>query len=267
DGMKLDSITRELFRQGVESDRFADDVFTAPGAERFAEYLAAPVYDGGGARVSRLATALWESRPDLRKAYPDIEGENAAGYLEWIDRFGDETGLATHLLLGRARPNGGRPIADDSAEADDDPAPARPQEVAGPRPGVNVVGYLSSERGVGEAARQVVTALRTSGIRTAEIDAPAEPREIDRKLPGPALAEHPYDFNLLCINADMLPTIAAALGPYFFQDRRSAGLWFWEVSEFPVQWHAAFKNLDEVWVASEFIAEALRPVAPIPVRT
>jgi glycosyltransferase involved in cell wall biosynthesis len=264
DGIKLDAITRELFRQGVESGRFADDVFAGPGAARFAEYLAATVYDGG-APVSRLATALWESRPDLRKAYPDIEGENAAGYLEWIRRFGGETGLATHLLLGEARSNGGSPVAGGAPEPGEEvPAPA---PAAGPRAGVNVVGYLSSERGVGEAARQVVTALEESGIPTAEIDAPAEPREIERKLPGLATAEHPYDFNLLCINADMLPTIAAALGPHFFQGRSSAGLWFWEVSEFPQQWHAAFKNLDEVWVASEFIADALRPVAPIPVRT
>jgi glycosyltransferase involved in cell wall biosynthesis len=270
DGMKLDSITRELFRQGVESGRFEGDVFAAAGAAGFAEYLAATVYEGG-APISRLATALWESRPDLRKAYPDIEGENAAGYLDWIRRFGDETGLATNLLLGEAGSNGATPVAGSAPPiAGSAPAPEEaqaPLPTTGPLPGVNVVGYLSSERGVGEAARQVVTALEASGIATAEIDAPAEPREIERKLPGLGSAEHPYDFNLLCINADMLPTIAAALGPHFFQGRRSAGLWFWEVSEFPEQWHAAFKNLDEVWVASEFIADALRPVAPIPVRT
>jgi glycosyltransferase involved in cell wall biosynthesis len=132
---------------------------------------------------------------------------------------------------------------------------------------VTVFFYMSSERGVGEAARQVLSALRARAIPAAAIDTPAEPREIERILPDLSAAEHPYDFNLLCVNADMLPTIAAALGPHFFHGRRSAGLWFWEVSEFPPQWHAAFDNLDEVWVASEFIAAALRPVAPIPVRT
>jgi glycosyltransferase involved in cell wall biosynthesis len=259
DGMKLDQIVRELYREGVESGRFTDNVFAGPGAARFAEYLSATVYNGGSAPVSRLATALWESRPDLRKAYPDIEGENAAGYLDWIRRFGGETGLSTELLLGEERSNGSAP------EPSGTSAPAKPPK--NPTAGVNVVGYLSSERGVGEAARQVLAALDTSRIPAAKIDAPAEPREIARVLPGLAAAEHPYDFNLLCVNADMLPTIAAALGPHFFEGRRSAGLWFWEVSTFPEQWHAAFRNLDEVWVASEFVADALRPVAPIPVRT
>lgn len=258
DGMALDEITRELYRQGVESGRFSGDVFSSPGAARFADYLSATVYDCGGATVSRLAIALWESRPDLRKAFPDIEGADAVGYLDWIRRFGNEFEFPTDLLLGE-QSNG------DAPEAVEEPATSVPRTA--PVAGVNVVGYLSSERGVGEAARQVLAALEASGIPTATIDSPAEPREIARVLPGLSAAEHPYDFNLLCINADMLPTVAAGLGLHFFDHHRSAGLWFWEVSTFPEQWHAAFKNLDEVWVASEFVADALRPVAPIPVRT
>jgi glycosyltransferase involved in cell wall biosynthesis len=260
DGVKLDELTRELYREGIESGRFSGSVFGAAEADRFAEYLGATVYDGG-APVSRYATALWESRPDLRKAYPDIESDSAPGYMDWIRRFGDETGLSTKLLLGANRADGSAAEVPPGA---DEPGTAAPSASTA---GVNVVGYLSSERGVGEAARQVISALESRDIPTAEIDSPAEPHEIAKALRGLAAAEHPYAFNLLCVNADMLPTIAAALGGHFFEGRRSAGLWFWEVSDFPEQWHAAFKNLDEVWVASEFIAEALRPVAPIPVRT
>jgi glycosyltransferase involved in cell wall biosynthesis len=260
DGVRLDEITRELYREGVESGRYTGSVFTTADAARFAKYLRETVYDGA-APVSRYATALWESRPDLRKSFPDIAADSAAAYLDWIRRFGAETGMSVELLLGTGRDNGSP--AEGSTSDDDLAATAS----GAPTPGVNVVGYLSSERGVGEAARQVVSALASRTIPTAEIDSPAEPAEIVKVLPGISAAKHPYDFNLLCVNADMLPTIAAALGPHFFDGRRSAGLWFWEVSEFPQQWHAAFKNLDEVWVASEFIAEALRPVAPIPVRT
>jgi glycosyltransferase involved in cell wall biosynthesis len=259
DGVRLDELTRELYREGVESGRYAGSVFTTADAARFAEYLGETVYDGA-APVSRYARALWESRSDLRKSFPDIDADSAPAYLDWIRRFGAETGMSVDLLLGADRANG------PTAESPDDDDPSATAS-GGPTPGVNVVGYLTSERGVGEAARQVVTALATRAIPTAEIDSPAEPAEIAKVLRGISAAEHPYDFNLLCVNADMLPTIAAALGPHFFDGRRSAGLWFWEVSDFPQQWHAAFKNLDEVWVASEFIAEALRPVAPIPVRT
>ncbi len=259
DGLKLDRITRSLYREGIESGRFSGSVFTAAGAGRFAEYLAAPVLDSGDAPVSRYARAFWESREDLRKAFPYIDGGSAAGYLGWIRQFGGETGMSTNLLLGHAQSHESAP-----SNGNDPAVSGAPR---GPAAGVNVVGYISSERGVGEAARQVLTALAACEIPAATIDTPAEPREIERILRGISAAEHPYDFNLLCVNADMLPTIAAALGPHFFHGRRSAGLWFWEVSDFPQQWHAAFDNLDEVWVASEFIAEALRPVATIPVRT
>ncbi len=134
-------------------------------------------------------------------------------------------------------------------------------------PGVNVVGYLSSERGVGEAARQLICALRGGDVPVAEIDAPAEPDKIAPVLGALSDQDHPYDFNLVCVNADMLPFIASGLGPRFFEGRHSAGLWFWEVSHFPEQWRPAFNNVDEVWVASEHIANALRPLSPTPVHT
>ncbi len=136
-----------------------------------------------------------------------------------------------------------------------------------PKPGVNVVGYVSSERGVGEVARQLAVALRDGDVPVAEIDAPAEPDRISEGLAGLTDANHPYDFNLVCVNADMLPLIAMGLGPRFFERRHSAGLWFWEVSHFPEQWLRAFNNVDEVWVASEHVAEALRPLSSKPVHT
>ena len=134
-------------------------------------------------------------------------------------------------------------------------------------PGINVVGYLSSSRGVGEAARQVLAALEDGGVPTAEIDTPAAPDEIPGALEGLKNADYPYDTNLICVNADMLPAVAAGLGSRFFDFRHTAGLWFWEVTSFPEQWQPSFDHLDEVWVASEHIATALRPLSTVPVRT
>jgi glycosyltransferase involved in cell wall biosynthesis/SAM-dependent methyltransferase len=136
-----------------------------------------------------------------------------------------------------------------------------------PRPGVNVAGYLNSERGVGEAARQLVAALRGGGVEVAEIDAPDKPSKIAGALGRLGFDDYPYDFNLLCVNADMLPVTAKGLGPRFFEDRHTAGLWFWEVSHFPEQWRLAFDHVDEVWVASEHVAEALRALSSTPVHT
>ena len=252
-GLNLDRIARGLYREGVDSGRLSDSVFAGAGAASFTEYLRAPIHGSDEVAINRYATKLWESRQDLRDIFPDIEGASAIAYLEWMRNFGDETGMSVEMLLGPATSNGGDPVAG-RAEMEQ-------------RAGVNVVGYISSERGVGEAARQVLSALDSRDIPAAAIDTPAEPGEIEKVLKGVSDSDHPYDFNLICVNADMLPAVAAALGPRFFAGHRSAGLWFWEISTFPEQWLASFDALDEVWVASEFIAEALRPVSPIPVRT
>ncbi len=136
-----------------------------------------------------------------------------------------------------------------------------------PRPGVNVVGYLSDERGVGEAARQLLAALRSGGVPVAALDSPTDPAKLVDALGGLGHEDYPYDFNLLSINADMLPLVAKGLGPRFFERRHSAGVWFWEVSHFPEEQRHAFDYVDEVWVATEHVADALRPVTPKPVRT
>jgi glycosyltransferase involved in cell wall biosynthesis/SAM-dependent methyltransferase len=252
-GLKLDRISRDLYREGIEARRLSGTPFEESGAAELTDYLTATVHGTGEAAINRYATKVWERRQDLRDIFPDIEGASAVAYLEWMREFGPETGASLDVLLGTPRSNG------DGEDGDvDEPAI---------RPGVNVVGYISDERGVGEVARQILGALDSRGIGAAPIDTPAEPAEISKVLKGIHDADHPYDVNLICVNADMLPAVAAALGPRFFHGHRTAGVWFWEVGEFPRQWLGSFEHLDEVWVATEFIADALRPVSPIPVKT
>jgi len=255
-GLKLDRISRDLYREGVEAGRLSSTPFDQAGAGELTDYLTATIHGSGEAAINRYATKVWERRQDLRDIFPDIEGASAVAYLEWMQEFGPETGASLDVLLGTPAANG-----DSGGEAGNEESPA------GLLPGVNVVGYISDERGVGEVARQILGALDSRGIGAAPIDTPAEPGKIEKVLKGIHDSDHPYDINLVCVNADMLPAVAAALGPRFFHGHRTAGVWFWEVSEFPRQWLSSFEHLDEVWVATEFIAEALRPVSPIPVKT
>jgi glycosyltransferase involved in cell wall biosynthesis len=261
DGVKIDRIAREMYRDGVDTGRFQESIFGEPGAREFRDYLTETVAGGGDTSVTRYAATLWEERPDLRAAYPDISGSGAAGFVDWLHAFGTETGVSGEFLFNST--NGGTP-GEKAAPAD--PGAADPNSDAHPA-GVNVVGYISSERGVGEVARQVLRALDSRDIAAAEIDTPTDPVQIQKGLSRIAATKHPYDFNLICVNADMLPAIAAALGPRFFSGRRTAGLWFWEVSQFPEMWIRSFDDLDEVWVASAFVANALRPLTAKPVRT
>ena len=133
--------------------------------------------------------------------------------------------------------------------------------------GVNLAGYLSSELGVGEAARQISSAMWAAGIDTSPIDIPADEGAMAERLAVLREDQLPFPVNLICVNADMIPQFAAAAGPSFFVDRHSVGIWFWEIEHFPEQWRDSFEHLDEVWVASRHIADALRPHASVPVET
>jgi glycosyltransferase involved in cell wall biosynthesis/SAM-dependent methyltransferase len=252
-GIKLDRGARSVFRDGVESGELGNSIFSPEGAERFVAYLrerpGLRAFSGG---VNRYAKGLWDTRPDFREAFPNIEHDGAA-YVDWLHAVAADAGLAAELLPGDSSANGGDPVG--------------PRTRAPTKPGVNLVGYVSSERGVGEAARQIVSALATAGVPTTTIDAPTTPDEIAADLAELSDGDHPYDFNLICVNADMLPLVAMGLGPRFFEGRHTAGLWFWEISHFPEQWYQAFDNVNEVWVASEHIAETLRPLSTTPVHT
>ena len=70
-----------------------------------------------------------------------------------------------------------------------------------------------------------------------------------------------------------MPRFARDMGPEFFEGRHTVGYWFWEVEQFPPRLHAAFDAVDEVWTATDFVADAVRaagrkPVftVPVPVR-
>ena len=71
--------------------------------------------------------------------------------------------------------------------------------------------------------------------------------------------------NLVCVNADALPEFATRAGSGLFEERYSIGMWWWEVNEFPDRLADAFKYVDEVWVGSHHVADAIASVSPVPV--
>ncbi len=130
--------------------------------------------------------------------------------------------------------------------------------------GVNVVGYLRSELGVGELAREVIAALDACDVPTLPIAIPNELVRQGHHFACSRIGRPVFAINLICLNANALPWFAAT-APDFFPGRYSIGWWSWETSRFPAEWLGAFDPLDEVWVGSAFTAKALSPRSPIPV--
>jgi glycosyltransferase involved in cell wall biosynthesis/SAM-dependent methyltransferase len=251
-GVRLDNPARRLHRQAVEEKEINGSIFTRRGAKRFAGYLTEVPSSRGTGGASRYAHAVRDSRADLRQAFPDLDGGDGPAFSRWMQEHAGELSISEHLLPPSAT-NG-----------------ARGNSGAGEGTralGVNLAGYLSSELGVGEAARQVGVALEACEVPAAKIDVPVESSQMPSALGKLGASDLPFEFNLICVNADMLPELASAAGPSMFEGRHSAGLWFWEVGQFPERWRGSFDYLDEVWVATEHVAEAIRPLATVPVKT
>ena len=242
-GVTLDSGMHRLYRKGEGAPR--ESIFTPEGADRFVAWLNEPAPVGGEHGVTRYLYEIYSGRPDLRQEFPNLDGPDAMRLIEW------------HRIHGQVKlPYPVHP----SAEQDGHETP----ETSDSPVGVNVAGYFRAELGVGETARQVVEALERVDMPVATVGLSASASRQEHEYETDTIRPT-FPVNLICVNADMLPTFAEKAGPGFFFDRYSIGLWWWETSEFPDRFFRAFEPVDEVWVGSHFVADAISAVSPVPV--
>ena len=135
------------------------------------------------------------------------------------------------------------------------------------RPGVNLVGYLQAETGMGEAARSLARAFTAAGIplslHSLELNVLA--RRQDATFAAQQ-SEFPYDINLFVVNADQVQAVREHLGDAIFGGRYNVGLWLWELERFPAAFRHAFDPLHEIWTPSSFCVDAISSASPRPVR-
>ena len=132
--------------------------------------------------------------------------------------------------------------------------------------GVNVIGYLTAESGVGESARSMLRILAASGLPVAPINfRVGNLSRMNEAIPDIPASKDLHAVNLFHINADQMFVAHESLGASLFEGRYNIGFWAWELAEFPDAWVPAFDLLDEVWVPSAFCQQAVALKAPIPV--
>jgi len=232
-GLIWDMPCRTLYRKALKTDRAFDDPLA--GGAFFA--FAAAVEPGD--HVPRYVRAVLSLRPDVAREYDD--GRNEVGLLRWMlsdgaQQLGITPEMLSQLEIGR------------------------PQFT-----GVNYVGYFRAHLGVGEAARNAVAALRA-------VDLKVSPHDVTHLASSPvgaydldlAASSDRHNVTILGVNADETPRVLSQVSVGHDGGLR-IGHWAWETPEFPEQWCDRFNLVDEVWVASEFVAKAVRAKATVPV--
>lgn len=239
--------TRELAREERKRGELPPNPFDDEGADRFVAWLNEPDHPGAP-RLTRYLAALHADRDELRSQFPEPRWTNRERFLEWAE------------LAARDDPEIPREVI---PQPEPETPPVEPKVG-----GVNIAGYFRAEAGVGQAARHVVGGLRRAGIPFTTVGFSKT-----RSRQSHAFEETGntvYDVNVICVNADQLHEFGHHVGPEFFRNRHSIGIWWWEVSSFPARFHSTFDLLNEVWVGSEFVREAVaseteKPVLTLPI--
>jgi glycosyltransferase involved in cell wall biosynthesis len=136
--------------------------------------------------------------------------------------------------------------------------------------GINLVGYLAAESGLGEAARSIRRAAEAAGINVVPMDFRwgCASRMGELVPPGP-MPPRRYAVNVIHLNADQLLTAHTILGPEVFKGHYNIAYSVWEQEEFPEEWIPALDLVHEIWTASTFCLDVIsrktsRPVFRIP---
>ncbi|KKQ72081.1 MAG: group 1 glycosyl transferase [Candidatus Peregrinibacteria bacterium GW2011_GWC2_39_14] len=131
--------------------------------------------------------------------------------------------------------------------------------------GVNIIGYINAESGVGEGARGIIRAIETSEIPFSLYNIDQAWTRTEDKTYTNFSNQLPYDINILVANADQIPYIIRDIGPEKFTNKYTTSFWAWELTKFPEKWQDRFNYVNEVWTMSTFCLNAISEKSTVPV--
>jgi glycosyltransferase involved in cell wall biosynthesis len=126
--------------------------------------------------------------------------------------------------------------------------------------GLNFIGYSKGELGLGQAMRSMAFAAKAALIPLVvrQFKVKITSKQSNNALDADVRDRCQYPINLICVNPDMLYRLPVWVTYPEWTKTYNIGYWFWELENFPQAWQYATHMVDEIWVATEFIAEAMR---------
>ncbi|HEX5889769.1 MAG TPA: glycosyltransferase [Pyrinomonadaceae bacterium] len=145
-------------------------------------------------------------------------------------------------------------------------ARSRNQQVNIP-PGVNLVGYIRANMGLGTAARGLAAACDAAQIPFGVINLEHGNygTHTDASWSHKEVADSRYDTTVVCVNPDNSFYLRTQVSPEILGNRYVIAHWYWELPEMPDEWLKEFEYVDEVWAPSNFIKDAVAKKASVPV--
>ncbi len=251
-GVTLTPELRRWFRSQLADGEAVPNPLVPGEVESFVSLLVAEggevAGSGESSGVSVAADLVLRARPDLRAAFPAVRWSDRDRFTRWMWTHGlreQQTSLALlpapPVVRRRVRRPAGRPPF-----------------------GVNLVGYLDRDLGLGVAARRMMSALTAAGIPVAPV---SYDRTTSRRSGDASVREFdaPYAYNLLLITPDQLPYFVEDVGPGFLRDRYNIGIWYWETDVLSPRQISSFRHVDEVWAATHYLEQVFTAYDRVPV--
>ncbi|CAI3941188.1 Glycosyltransferase involved in cell wall bisynthesis (RfaB) (PDB:2IV7) [Commensalibacter communis] len=124
---------------------------------------------------------------------------------------------------------------------------------------VIIGGEVSRASGLGEGARVMHQALQKNNIPVQLLDIVPYSFSWDRyKKATHLLSQYIHAPLILHINSPQLPFALLALPRKLVKNRKIIGYWAWELEILPKDWMVGFQFVHEIWVPSEFVANAIK---------
>jgi len=134
-------------------------------------------------------------------------------------------------------------------------------------PGVDLVGFAYGEFGLAESLRALAKACLAGDIPfgVKDVDLRLKTRQADRSIAAHVTDTLKHRCSVFCLNPDMMKPMRSLLVEGAAMGRHNVGYWFWELEQLPREWDYAIAAVDEIWVSTQFIADAVRRATPKPV--
>lgn len=234
-------LEREIDAANRAGDTPPSDPRAGGSFSEYIEWLKA-VPSGSPSGLPRYMQAVFDERPDLQEAFPEVMRGELRWFAWWSHLWGRYE-CPTFRLFGHVPPVKERT-----------PIGAR---IPG---GADVIGFFHAEHGIGEAARLLVEALRASEVDITTLSY----RNTESRQNHPFESDEvgKYKVVIAAINAELNAPVRHLFGEFFFANTYVVGQWFWELETAPPWYKKAYKYVDELWAPTRFIETMLRNEAP-----
>lgn len=143
-----------------------------------------------------------------------------------------------------------------------------PYEKAKFKQGINLIGNIKADTGIGQGCRLLANLFEKAGIAFGiyYYDTVSSATNIDTTWDGKISDKLPYGINLVSINPNDIGMAYRQLDRDVWKYHYNIAFWAWELEEFPDEWVPCMNLFHEIWAPSEFVCEAIRKKTSKPVR-